>query len=167
MEYIIQQEDPEGYARFLQDLSQYDRENATIQGSDIYEIFRNDLISNAQQEHPNATIHQADSDFYEMDYDENSATHRYANASMTDARRRMLHFHFEKFHFGTILRDVGKLYWPLWPIIYSHPIGEFYKKATHDVVTFVKKDGLKILKYGSIAALSAVDILTTEGPSGI
>ncbi len=124
-------------------------------------------MSSVQQEHPNATIHQADIDFYEMEYDENSGTHKYAKASMTDARRRMLHFHFGKFHFGKILRDVGTLYWPLWPIIYSHPIGQFYKKATHDVVTFVKKDGPKILKYGAITALAAVDILTTQGPSGI
>jgi hypothetical protein len=142
---MAQQEDPEGYARFLQDLSQYDAESETIQGSDIFDQFRSDLMSNAQQQYPNANIQQTDVDFYEMDYEENSAVYKYTNASMTDARRRMLHWHF-----GHIFRSIG----------------HFFSKATHDVVNFVKKDGLKILKYGAIAALSGVDILT-KGPSGI
>jgi hypothetical protein len=56
MEYIAQQEDPEGYTRFLQDLSQYDGESETIQGSEVFEQLRSDLLSAVQQEHPNANI---------------------------------------------------------------------------------------------------------------
>ena len=85
----------------------------------------------------------ADSVIYELDFDENWGAYRYTNASLTDARRRL--WHFKKFF---------------------HKVGNFFKRATHDVVSFVKKDGLKILKYGAIAALAGIDI-AAKGPSGI
>ncbi len=145
LEYIAQQADPEGYARLLQDLSQYDGEDETIQGSDFFDQQRSDLQSAFQGMYPNANIQMTDFDLYEMDYDENSGAYKYTNASLTDARRRMLHWHIGRFF---------------------HKVGSFFKKATHDVVNFVKKDGLKILKYGAIAALAGIDI-AAKGPSGI
>lgn len=42
---------------------------------------------------------------------------------------------------------------------FFHSIGNFVKRTFNKVKTFVKKDGPKILKYGALAALSAVDIL--------
>ena len=78
-----------------------------------------------------------------MDYDENSGAYKYTNASLTDARRRLLHF--------------GSFF---------HKVGSFFKKTTDDVVNFVKKDGPKILKYGAITALAGIDI-AAEGPSGV
>lgn len=49
---------------------------------------------------------------------------------------------------------------------FFHKVGDFVKKVGHDVRTFVKKDGPKILKYGAIAALAGIDI-AAKGPSGI
>jgi hypothetical protein len=93
--------------------------------------------------YPGANIQMNDFDIYEMDYNENSGAYQYTNASLTDARRRL-------WHFGS----------------FFHKVGNFFKKATHDVVNFVKKDGPKILKYGAIAALAGIDI-AAKGPSGI
>ena len=154
MEYIAQQEDPEGYARFLQDVSQYDAESETIQGSDIFDKFRSDLLSAVQQEYPNANIQQTDVDFYEMDYEENSAVYKYTNASMTDARRRML------LNLGHTFHSIGDFAKKT-----THNVGKFAKKATSGVRNFVKKDGPKIAKYGAIAALSGIDI-AAKGPKG-
>ncbi len=42
---------------------------------------------------------------------------------------------------------------------FFHSVGNFFKRTFNKVRTFVKKDGPKILKYGALAALSAVDIL--------
>lgn len=84
-----------------------------------------------------------DADFYELEYDENSGSYKYANAVDDQSRRRMLSFRS-----------------------FFHKIGSFVKKAAGDVVHFVKKDGPKILKYGAIAALAGIDI-AARGPSGI
>jgi hypothetical protein len=83
-----------------------------------------------------------DIDMYELDFDENSGKYKYTNASLTTARRLWSFRHF------------------------FHRVGDFVKRAAHDVVHFVKKDGLKILKYGAIAALAGIDI-AAKGPSGI
>jgi hypothetical protein len=91
----------------------------------------------------NVNVHMADADIWEMDYDENSGSFKYTNSTGLDARRRLWSFR----HF-------------------FHKVGSFFKRAATDVVHFVKKDGLKILKYGAIAALAGIDI-AAKGPSGI
>lgn len=83
-----------------------------------------------------------DLDIYELDYDENSGSYKYSNASESTARRLWSFRHF------------------------FHKIGHFVKKTAGDVVHLVKKDGPKILKYGAIAALAGIDI-AAKGPSGI
>lgn len=85
----------------------------------------------------------SDADMWEMDYDENSGSFKYTNATVQDARRRLWSFR----HF-------------------FHKVGGFFHKVGGDVVHFVKKDGPKILKYGAIAALAGIDI-AARGPSGI
>lgn len=141
--YIAQQEDPEGYARLLQDQIQYDGEDQIIQGSDFFDQQRSDLQSAFQDMYPNADIQMTDTDLYEMHYDENTGAYKYTNATSIDARRRL-------WHFGS----------------FFHKVGNFFEHAASDVVNFVKKDGPKILKYGAIAALAGVDI-AVDGPSGI
>ncbi len=42
---------------------------------------------------------------------------------------------------------------------FFHSVGHFFSNAFNKVKTFVKKDGPKILKYGALAALSAVDVI--------
>ena len=43
--YIAQQDDPQGYARLLQDLSQYQGENETMTGSDLFDEYRTEVLA--------------------------------------------------------------------------------------------------------------------------
>jgi hypothetical protein len=83
-----------------------------------------------------------DADIYEMDYDENTGSYKYSNASVTTSRRLWSFRHF------------------------FHKVGGFVKKVAGDAVHLIKKDGPMILKYGAIAALAGIDI-AAKGPSGI
>ena len=145
VEYIAQQEDPTEYARLLQDLTQYDGEDEVIQGQDIFDHYRTEVQESLQALYNNtgSKFDMIDLDIYELDYDENSGSYKYSNASEISSRRRLWRF-----------RN------------FFHKIGNFVKKTAGDVVHLVKKDGPKILKYGAIAALAGIDI-AAKGPSGI
>ena len=113
-------------------------------------MHRDEILQSIQSLYPNADnvhVYMKDSDIYELDFDQNSGKYTYTDNATSAAisRRRLLHFHFRHFF---------------------RSVGHFLKKAGGDVVKFVKKDGLKILKYGAIAALAGIDI-AAKGPSGI
>ena len=77
-----------------------------------------------------------DVDIFALNYDPNSGKYIYANISTSPANRR------------TMLSIKS----------FFHKVGSFLKKAGGDIVHFIKTDGLKILKYGAIAALAGIDI---------
>ena len=111
-------------------------------------MYRDEILQSVQSLYPNAEnvhVYIQDSDMYELDFDQNSGKYTYTDNATSAAisRRRLWSFR----HF-------------------FHRVGSFFKKAGGDIVHFVKKDGLKILKYGAIAALAGIDI-AAKGPSGI